>query len=82
MVAILVDSNDPLRLWLNGKLLHEREDMRQEAGGLDVVPAVLQAGWNKLLVRVSHGTGELALSLRLSEQPPAPNTSVPKPERP
>ena len=82
MVAILVDSNDPLRLWLNGKLLHEREDMRQEAGGLDVVPAVLQAGWNKLLVRVSHGTGALALSLRLSEQPPAPNTSVPKPERP
>ena len=65
-VAILVNSNDPFRLWLNGKLIHEKTATAQLTGGSQLVPAVLQAGWNKLLIRVSHGTGAMALSLRLS----------------
>ena len=80
-VAILVNSNDPFRLWLNGKLIHENA-AAQPVGGSQIIPTVLQAGWNKLLVRVSHGAGTLALSLRLSEQPPPSNSSLPGPGRP
>ena len=68
-VAILVGSDDQVRLWLNGKLIHENMQLRSPAPDSDATPATLSAGWNTLLARVINATGQHALYLRLSDAP-------------
>jgi WD40 repeat protein/tetratricopeptide (TPR) repeat protein len=66
-VVILLRSDGGVRLWLNGKRMHE-----SPAGSIpeeNAVPATLEAGWNTLLTRVAHVTGEHALYVRLSDEP-------------
>jgi WD40 repeat protein/serine/threonine protein kinase len=68
-VAILLRSGNGVRLWLNGRLVHEQPAPRQALSDRDAVSATLDAGWNTLLVKVGTGTAEPALSLRLSGEP-------------
>jgi hypothetical protein len=63
---ILLGSDDGVRLWLNGRLVHENPVIRAAVPDKDAVPCTLEAGWNTLLVRVANGTEEHALYLRLS----------------
>jgi len=66
-VAALFGSDDHIRLWLNGKLVHERMHQRIALVDEDVIPAKLEAGWNSLLAKVVNVTGEHILYLRLSD---------------
>jgi tetratricopeptide (TPR) repeat protein len=66
-VAILLGSDDGIRLWLNGRLVHEKIVERAAVPDDDAVPVTLEAGWNTLLARVVNVTGEHALCLRLSD---------------
>jgi WD40 repeat protein/serine/threonine protein kinase len=68
-VAILLGSDDRVRLWLNGRLVHEHPEPRPAAPDQDAVPATLEAGWNTLLAKVVNVTGEHTLYLRLSAEP-------------
>ena len=68
-LAILLGSDDQVRLWLNGKQIHEHLIIRRAVPDDDAVPATLAAGWNTLLTRVVNVTGEHALYLRLSDAP-------------
>jgi len=68
-VAILLGSDDQVRLWLNGKLIHENMQFRRAAPDMDATATLLAAGWNTLLARVINATGEHALYLRLSDAP-------------
>ena len=68
-VAILLGSDDQVRLWLNGKQIHESLVPRVATADEDAVPAVLQSGWNTLLARVLNLTGKHALYLRISDAP-------------
>jgi hypothetical protein len=68
-VAILLGSDDQVRLWLNGKLIHENLQFRRAAPDADATSTILAAGWNSLLARVINATGEHALYLRLSDPP-------------
>ena len=55
-IFLLVGSDDGIRVWHNGELVHE---VRQERGALpfqDVVSLELQAGSNDMLVRVQNET--------------------------
>ncbi|MBI1917216.1 MAG: protein kinase [Planctomycetes bacterium] len=67
-----VGGGDGVRLWLNGRLVHE---MTQENGwwvGLDRVPVTLRAGRNTLLAKVSNRSGRsphLYLDVRLGDSP-------------
>jgi hypothetical protein len=65
-VAILLGSDDQLRLWLNGRQIFENLAQRRAMPDDDAVSATLAAGWNTLLARVVNVTGEHALYLRLS----------------
>jgi WD40 repeat protein len=67
--AILLGSDDGVRLWLNGRLVHEHPEPRTAAPDQDAVPATLEAGWNTLLARVVNETRAHALYLRLSADP-------------
>jgi len=66
-VAILLGSDDQVRLWLNGKQIHEILDQGTAVPDARAVPATLKAGWNTLLARVANVTGDHALYLRLSD---------------
>jgi WD40 repeat protein/serine/threonine protein kinase/tetratricopeptide (TPR) repeat protein len=68
-VAILLGSDDGVRLWLNGQLVHENPAWRKAVPDDDAVPASLEAGWNTLLAKVANVTHEHALYLRLSAEP-------------
>jgi hypothetical protein len=47
-------SDDGIKLWLNGKLVHAMEVGRAYAPGSDEVPVQLRAGVNRLLVKVDN----------------------------
>jgi len=68
-VAILLGSDDQLRLWLNGKQIHENLLERSVVPDADAVRANLEAGCITLLARVAIAMGYHDLYLRLSDAP-------------
>ena len=66
------------KVWLNGALVHE--DANQHPARLDqhAVPVRLAAGRNALLVKLSHGTGALALLLRVADEREQPLLALAK----
>jgi WD40 repeat protein/tRNA A-37 threonylcarbamoyl transferase component Bud32 len=68
-VAILLGSNNQNRVWLNGKQIHQRLGDGAALPDAEAVPAALAPGWNTLLIRVAHATGDHALYMRLSDAP-------------
>lgn len=72
---LVLNSAEPHRVWLNGPVIHEQKAASvQEAKA--VIPVTREAGWNKLLIRVSHGPGPISVSVRLLERAAA-NSSEP-----
>lgn len=52
-----VGSDDGVRAWVNGQLVHEFKGIRIHAAFQDHVPITLQAGWNTVLLKVVQGAG-------------------------
>ncbi len=80
-VALLCGSDDYVRLWLNGKQLHEHLAARRAVPDDDAIAATLEPGWNTLLARVANVTGEHALYWRLSDTPAAMARARGEPKR-
>src|SRR5262249_2045603 len=69
---LLVGGGDAVRLWLNGRLVHEMPQAHGWWVGLDRVPVTLRAGRNTLLAKVSNLSGRqnlLFLDVRLGDSP-------------
>ncbi len=64
--AVLLGSDDGIRLWLNGAKIHEHLVSRPAVLDEDAAQAHLQPGWNTFLARVNNITGAHMLYLRLS----------------
>jgi len=63
--AILgIGSDDAVKVWLNGKLLHENWVQRGCTPDSDLVPATFRKGRNHLVLKVQNGTGDWAFSCR------------------
>ena len=56
-------SDDGIKAWLNGKLVHANNANRPLAPDSDKQAVGLRKGWNVLLVKVSQGGGEWAASV-------------------
>ena len=69
--AVLFGADDALRLWFNDELIHGRDGSRTAVRDDEAAAVTLQSGWNTLLAKVSNGTGEHGLFLRLSDDPRA-----------
>ncbi|MGD2294487.1 MAG: DUF2961 domain-containing protein [Candidatus Aminicenantes bacterium] len=54
---LLVGSDDGVRIWLNDRLTHTNPAYRGCYPDQDKIPVQLQAGWNKLLIKVLQGGG-------------------------
>jgi WD40 repeat protein/serine/threonine protein kinase/Tfp pilus assembly protein PilF len=65
-VALLAGSDDGVRLWLNGQLIHHNPAVRIAAPDQDRIPAKLRRGWNTVLAKVVNDIGGHGLFLRLS----------------
>ncbi|MFO1012127.1 MAG: HEAT repeat domain-containing protein, partial [Planctomycetota bacterium] len=67
-----VGSDDMVRVWLNGVLVHENEAYRAWTEDEDKVAIDLEAGDNALLVRVDNGGGGWAFDVKVSSEGAGP----------
>ncbi len=65
-VRLEIGSDDGVKVWLNGKRVHANNANRPIKIGEDRVDAKLAKGWNRLLVKVTQGGGDWALSVRVT----------------
>lgn len=56
-VDLRFGSDDGIRVWLNGKLVHDNKVLRGVTQPVDVVRVTLEAGANQLLVKISNSGG-------------------------
>ncbi len=66
---LMVGGDDRVRVWLNGRRVHERTEILAAAWDLDLVPVTLKAGRNTLLCKVSQDVGSHYLYLRIADNP-------------
>ncbi|HMQ16576.1 MAG TPA: hypothetical protein PKC49_11435, partial [Phycisphaerae bacterium] len=52
-----VGSDDGVRVWLNGALVHSHPSVRALRVDEDLVNVQLESGWNTLLLKVAQGSG-------------------------
>jgi mono/diheme cytochrome c family protein len=60
-----VSSDDAVRVWLNGKLIHSHKVSRGVNEGIDKVKAEFHAGDNVLIAKLINGAGPDGLNIRL-----------------
>jgi hypothetical protein len=58
---------NPMRAWLNERLIYEYDPARPTAQTRDVVPVTLRAGRNSLLVKVASGDGPMKAYVNFSK---------------
>jgi len=64
-VRFEIGSDDGVKIWLNGKVIHANNAKRPVEDGEDKAEAKLQKGWNPVLVKVTQGDGGWGFSLRV-----------------
>mgnify|MGYP001071915408 CR=1 FL=1 len=60
-----IGSDDAVKAWLNGELIHESWTSRSIRPDDDLVPVKFQAGKNALLIKVQNGRGPWGFACRL-----------------
>ncbi len=63
--VLALGSDDGVRVWLNGRLVHEHLVGRPVRQDEDIVPVDLKKGTNRLLVKVEDGRGGWGFMLRV-----------------
>ena len=56
-VLLLLGSDDGVRVWINGNLIHTNPAYRGAYPDQDRIPVTLDKGWNTLLIKVLQGGG-------------------------
>jgi len=64
---MLVGSDDGVRVWINGRLIHSNPIYRGAYPDQDRVTVDLKQGWNKVLIKVLQGTGGWGFYLRFAD---------------
>lgn len=52
-----IGSDDCVKVWLNGEMVHANQSYRPVTPGEDMVDVTLKAGWNTLMLKVVQGGG-------------------------
>jgi HEAT repeat protein len=66
-VSLEVGSDDGVKIWLNGKVVHANNVNRGLAVGQDKVKAALAQGWNTVLMKITQGGAQWAACLRVRQ---------------
>ncbi|MGH7454414.1 MAG: hypothetical protein ACRENG_23875, partial [bacterium] len=64
-VRMELGSDDGVKVWLNGELVHANNASRGVTPGDDVIEITLRQGWNPLLLKIMQGTGGWGACVRL-----------------
>lgn len=64
--VLWIGSDDGVKVYLNGLMVHRNRIDRGVTKDLDRVPVVLKRGWNRLLVKVDQGEGGWGFCARFS----------------
>jgi WD40 repeat protein/serine/threonine protein kinase/tetratricopeptide (TPR) repeat protein len=67
--TLLVGGDDKVRVWLNGRLVHQTNRIVYSAWDLDRVPVTLKAGRNILLCKINQESGPYFFYLRIADNP-------------
>lgn len=62
-VVLKCGSDDGIKVWLNGKVVHANDVQRDHTPGNDQVPVFLQEGTNRILVKITNHVGGWGFSL-------------------
>ncbi len=65
--TLLVGSDDGVRVWINGEIVHTNPVYRAAEPDLDRVPVRLKKGWNKVLVKDLQGAGGWGFYVRIAD---------------
>jgi hypothetical protein len=60
-----IGSDDGVKAWLNGKVVHENNTGRGVQPGQDKVQVNLQKGWNALMLKITQGGGSWGACARI-----------------
>ncbi|MEI6915477.1 MAG: glycoside hydrolase family 172 protein [Armatimonadota bacterium] len=75
---MLLGSDDSVKVWLNGQLVHSKSISRGAIPDSDVVPVHLKVGQNLLVAKVSNGSGGSGLVVRFRDLNKALAFTTPK----
>jgi len=64
-VFLAIGSDDSVKVYLNGKIVHENCVGRAVQKDQDIVPVTMEKGDNPILIKVDNGTGDWGFSMRL-----------------
>jgi mono/diheme cytochrome c family protein len=67
-MTLRVASDDAIKVWLNGKLIHSNKVSRGVATGFDTVKADFRAGDNELIAKVVNGAGPDGLKIQFADE--------------
>ena len=65
--TLFVGSDDGVRVWINGEIVHTNPVYRAAEPDLDLVPIRLKKGWNKVLVKDLQGAGGWGFYVRIAD---------------
>lgn len=60
-------SDDSIKAWLNGELVHSNDVSRPVGKGQDTVKVGLKKGWNTLMLKIVEKSGDWAASARFAD---------------
>jgi len=63
-VQIWAGSDDSIKIWLNGRIVHSNRRDRAVRPDEDKLDVKLKQGWNDLMVKIGQGNGEWGFCLR------------------
>jgi PKD repeat protein len=66
-VQLRIGSDDAVKVWLNGSLVHEKFVFRPAVKDEDITTVTLNAGWNRLLIKVLDGLAGWGFYARLTD---------------
>jgi len=80
--ALLIGSDDGVKAWLNGEVVHSNNIDRGELADQDTAPIKLKKGINQLMLKISQGGGGWSACARIvgSDGKPVPGLRVEVPQ--
>ncbi len=75
-VVLHLGSDDGVKVWLNGRLVHSKLAFRPVRPGEDTVPLTLEAGPNELLLKIVQGYGGWGFACSLTDRAGRPMDDV------